>query len=131
MDYKHNEYVKVILLKGKGLKEEIIEINNINSLHEIYNCLDSKNEYHMDINNFTFGGHEKYHYEAIWNTEKISNTCMEITCYAGVSFPIFIDSQVIIICHCYEEGGYLIDVNIDEVKKYFNTENSFWALMKV
>jgi len=131
MNYKYKEYVKVILFKGKGSKEEVIELNNKNALQEIYDYLDSKDEYHMGIENFTFGIHKKYHYEAIWNAEKKSNTCMEITVYAGATFPIFIDSPVIIICHCYEDGGYLIDINVNEVKKYFNAENSFWALMKV
>jgi len=122
--------MKAILLKGKGLKEEVIELNKNNELEEILTHLNSKDEYHTDINHFSFGVHEDYMYEMYWNGEEESNTCMEITVCAGADYPIFIDSKVIIICHCFKDGGYLKDINIKELKKYFNTENTFWALIK-
>lgn len=113
--------INAILLKGKGTSEEIIELSKDNILEDIYDYLEIKDG--LDFNCHTFGDG----YIAIWNENIKTNTCMEITCYAGASFPIFIDSNVIIL---KEDKSAYVDIDINKVKKYFNTENAFWALIK-
>lgn len=120
-DVKPNK-VKAILLKGKGQKEEIIELNSEHTFKDIYKYFGVNG--FDDIDYCTFG----QGYTAIWKNEQNDNTCMEITTYVGASFPIFIDSQVIIVYENEEEQSD--DVDIDDVKKYFNTDGSFWALMR-
>ena len=121
-DIKVNK-IKAILLKGKGQKEEIIELSSEHIFEDIYEYFGVDG--FDDISYYSFG----QGYTAIWKNEQNDNTCMEITAYTGASFPIFINSQVIIIYENKEEESD--DVDVEEVKKYFNTENSFWALMKV
>jgi len=115
--------VNAILLKGKGQKEEIIKLSAKQTFKDIYKYFGVNG--FDDIDYYTFGNG----YTAVWKTGQNDNTCMEITTYVGALFPIFIDSQVIII---YEnEEGKSDDVDIDDVKKYFNTDGSFWALIKI
>jgi len=117
-----SDKVKAILLKGKGQKEEIIELSSEHTFKSIYEYFGVNG--FDDIDYYTFG----QGYTAVWKNEQNDITCMEITVYAGASFPIFINSQVIIIYENEEEKSD--NVNVNEVKKYFNTDGSFWALMK-
>lgn len=114
--------IKAILLKGEDSQEEIFELSAKNTFEDVYNYF-GVNDF-GDIEYFSFGEG----YIAIWKSKQKDNICMEITCYAGAEFPIFINSEVIII---KESKNRLVDININDVKKYFNTENAFWALMKV
>jgi hypothetical protein len=116
--------VKAILLKSKGLLEEIFELSSENIFKDIYKYFGV--EGFSNINYHTFGKG----YTAIWKCEQSDNTCMEITKYAGASFLIFINSRVFIINED-RIAEKPIEVQIDEVKQYFNTENDFWALVKV
>ena len=73
-------------------------------------------------------------YTAWWQEEMREPTSMEITMYAGASYPIFIDSKVLITKEDMtvedDEEDNQIDIKLTELKKHFNTENSFWALIK-
>lgn len=110
--------VKIILLEGN--KNTVIEIDSENVMKEVQRILGVSNlqGYH------TFGRG----YTALWQEERIEKTSMEITVYAGASWPIFIDSKVI-ITNEDAEGNY-IDVDIKKLKKHFRTSNAFWALVK-
>lgn len=111
--------VKAILLNGNKVEE--ILLNAPNTIGDALKILgvDELQGYH------TFGGG----YTMLWQDDFLEDTSMEITMYAGATYPIFIDSKVVIINEdvVKEES---IDVDIDDVKRYFNTKNAFWALMR-
>jgi hypothetical protein len=115
--------VKAILLKGRGQREEIIELDAENPYKDIFKVFGVRG--FSEISYHTFGKG----YTAIWKCDQNDNTCMEITRQAGANRPIFIDSKVIIINED-TKNEISIDVDIDEVKKHFNTEGAFWALIK-
>lgn len=111
--------VKALLLDGN--EANLVEIHSemskgIKDTHEILGISELQG-YH------SFGRG----YCALWQYEREENTSMEITVQAGASYPIFIDSKVLITC---EDSVGFIDVNLKELKKHFNTENAFWALIK-
>lgn len=86
---------------------------------------------YFEINDFDYIGYHSFGngYTAWWQTVKEERTSMEITVYAGAVMPIFIDSKVLITKEDYEEEKQ-IDINLNELKKHFNTTNGFWALME-
>lgn len=90
---------------------------------------------YFKVDSFDYIGYHSFGtgYTMWWQTERRENTSMEITMYAGASYPIFIDSKVLITNEGWDdetEDGKQIDINLEELKKHFNTNNSFWALMK-
>lgn len=110
--------VNGILLNGDKL--ETIKIDNENGMDKILKLLNIKEFYGYH----TFGDG----YTAFWQEERKEKTSMEITVMAGASYPIFIDSKVIITKED-EEGNYL-DINFRELKDHFNMDHTFWALIK-
>jgi hypothetical protein len=86
---------------------------------------------YFGVDDFDYIGYHSFGngYTTWWQTKTNEKTSMEITMYAGASYPIFIDSKVLITKEDYEEEKQ-IDIKLTELKKHFNTENAFWALMK-
>lgn len=114
-----NEKVNILILDGNNVYMEQVEQRKVSQrIYEILG-IDRLQGYH------TFGEG----YMMWWQDKRKENTSMEITTYAGASFPIFIDSKVVITNEDTWSGKY-IDVDIKNVKKYFNTKGSFWALMR-
>ena len=111
--------VDVLILEGN--KHFIKQIDKENFITEMYEILGVSGfpEY------YSFAGE----YVMWWQGERIEKTSAEITVYAGARYPIFIDSKVIIMREDIESGE-LVDVDVEEVKKYFYTKGSFWALMR-
>lgn len=114
-----NDKVNILILDGSDVYMELVEQDNVSKrVYEILG-INELQGYH------TFGEG----YMMWWQCEREEPTSMEITMYAGASHPIFIDSKVVITNEdlCTEK---YIDVDIKNVKKHFNTKNSYWALMK-
>jgi hypothetical protein len=107
--------MKSVLLNGN--QHELVELNNFTEALNLLGISELQG-YH------SFGKG----YTALWQEERREKTSMEITVYAGASYPIFIDSKVIIINE--GEEGDLLDVDLNDLKKHFNMSKSFWALMR-
>lgn len=111
--------VNIVILDGRDVRMELVEENMVASrVYEILG-INELQGYH------TFGEG----YMMWWQEERVEKTSMEITMYAGALYPIFIDSKVVITNEDLSVEKY-IDVDIKDVKRYFNTENAFWALMR-
>lgn len=121
--------VKVIVLDGNLVSETYISKELVTALKDIYKILDI-DEYSTDrflTKAASFGDR----YTMFWQVKRVEETSMELTVYSGVPSPVFIDSKVIIV---YEDTSKntsgLSDIKQEEVRKYFNTKNKFWALVK-
>jgi hypothetical protein len=110
---------KCVLLNGRQC--DIIDYN--------FREIDIKK--YFEVDDFDYIGYHTFGqgYTMWWQNERKEPTSMEITMHAGASYPIFIDSKVLITNEDCEEEKQ-IDINLEELKKHFNTNNSFWALMK-
>ena len=121
--------VKAIVLEGNLVSEVYISKELVAARTDIYKILDL-DEYSTDrflTRAAVFGDR----YTMFWQFKREEETSMELTIYSGVPSPIFIDSKVIIV---YEDPSKntsgLSDIKQEEVRKYFDTKNKFWALVK-
>lgn len=111
--------VKVILLDGHFVNE--VYIDKMQGINEIYRLLGVES----NLGHYSFGEG----YTMFWQTEREENTSMEITTKAGASYPMFIDSKVVIVSEDLKTSE-LVDIKLSKVKKHFKIGISFWALVK-
>ena len=117
--------VKVLVLDGNVVNE--VYIDKLNPIKEIVNILglepNKMTPDSMESKSFGLG------YKLFWQNDRIEKTSMEITTQFGLKYPFFIDSKVVIVYLDIFEGG-LLDINLSDVKKHFNTKNAYWSLIK-
>lgn len=126
---------KAILLNKN--KNEIIELPIVSEDEEegyteaLLKILDTDLE---NLKYLSFG----YKYLIAWQTGRSERTSLELGVRAGFSQPYFVDSKVVIFrfdseIRDDEEVSWLIDVDMDEIEKHFNTspDNMFWTLIKM
>ena len=122
---------KAVFLNGHLDNMKFIELdeNEREATKTILDILEIENK---NLQIFTFG----YKYIMMWQNAREEKTSAEITVSAGVSYPYFIDSKVVIYKFesevvDFEEISTLVDVDMGELKKHFNMENAFWALKRM
>lgn len=129
---------KVLILNGKEIETVEIKSNIKEGLKDVLKILNTdsfvndKGDCYLSFGNG---------YLAVWQNERKEKTSMELTVQAGFSYPVFIDSKVVIIkekqSYDYTNDGEIIDnsknvdIDMEELKQHFNTKNSFWALTKI
>ena len=118
--------VRVILLDGN--KAKAVYIDKDNGIEEVRKLLNTKSSlgYHSFGDGYATLGEV---YIMFWQTERKEKTSMEITTKAGAPDPIFIDSKVVIVSEDLSKDD-LVDINIENVKTHFNTNNAYWSLIR-